>query len=361
MQTTPAQPTVALVGGGVRPELLASHPLLARSFYLITHPGEDGAARFLLARRPELILCNLLLPKAAFAALAELLSGAEFPCSTVLFAPKPRSARLEALAGAVPGAPRLYGRHRLLPRLVEAIAVASGASLRVRARAELHLPLELQLQGGAVAARLMDLSESGARVATSRVLDIGELLTLRFQEEGGLTVRGRVVRTDATPLGPTAGITFEPLEDGERALFARLQARIDEGTEPRGQLDPVRGSLRQQLPQGAARLTLTPRGGAARNGLTVRDLSEGGLGAVGPSRALAGLSAGTPVDCVLEGDGEQLALAAEVVHLLPQPLERSLIGLRFYDLSAATRTRLAALTVRWRTATGSRAASRTRR
>lgn len=197
------------------------------------------------------------------------------------------------------------------------------------------------------------------------MLDVGDQLTLRFQEEAGLSVRGRVVRADSTPLGPTAGIAFEPLQEEERALFARLEARIDEATASREWVDPVRGSPRRALPPGAVRLRLTPRSGPALTNLRVRELSEGGLGAMGPTRALAKLGEGSSVSCVLSGADEELQAEGEVVHVLKQDGELSLVGLRFFDLSPATRLRLVELISLWggpkKAATRKPAASKIRR
>ncbi len=315
------------------------HPFVARTFDVVAHPGKTGVAAFLSKRRPELVLCSLLLSPARFDEVVAVLEEGAFPCVTVLFAEKEPTARLEARARSVTGAKGVFGRNRLLPRIIEALAAASRASLRVEKRATLQLSVELQVNGETLAGRMLDLSESGAKVATAHPLDVGDQVALCF--ENGLKLRARVVREESGTLGPTAGLHFEPFSAEGREGFERLQDLIEERTSPRARrAEVVRVTRRQALPPKALDARLVPRGGQSLSPLTVKDLSETGCGVHGATRLLKTLTEGSSVSLYLPSRGGDLKLPAEVIHVRAQKRGTSLAGLRFIELARGTRAKL---------------------
>lgn len=180
-------------------------------------------------------------------------------------------------------------------------------------------------------ATLVDLSQSGCRLVSSRPLEPGEQLKIRLPREltglRGLTLEGRVVAADGAPEleagAHAASVAFAPLDAPTRELIRSVMAEHAVGSGPlrphppgpRETSQPLRSPQRGQDPgpapassgerRAAARAVFersvlaAGRGGA--HVLIGRDLSSGGM-RVAPDPSLA---LGDAFNLVIHGPGQR--------------------------------------------------------
>jgi hypothetical protein len=200
--------------------------------------------------------------------------------SIVLATPKESAPQYLARAERVPGATLIVGRRRFRARISEAVARALGAKPRRHLRRSERVGVVF-CSAGRVQERamLMNISESGALVATRRTLAADERVVVGFTlGNTPFAVGARVVRCRRTGEGYEAGLDFEALAPAEVEAIAQfvledtLKATVPKRVEQR------RLPRRAPSVEGVRlKVRLRPVGQVGTAYLRMVDLSEAGF------------------------------------------------------------------------------------
>ncbi|MBI3181174.1 MAG: ATP-binding cassette domain-containing protein [Myxococcales bacterium] len=219
---------------GVPPKLLlvgnlvaiveAKDALLARGeFLVVEQPDPKAAIETLLQERPTVVVAQLKMGRRELDRMAALLKLPELAKTRViLVTPEPPDPSLVELAERVPGGHLTMGQFRLAARVAEAVAQALGVRQRRDLRTGVRLPVHVEMteRGYREQGTVLDLSESGARLAVTRSIPVGELIGLEFRlSENLIKLVAVAVRASPSAEGFEVGVRFEaPNEETLRLL-----------------------------------------------------------------------------------------------------------------------------------------------
>jgi hypothetical protein len=250
----------------------------------------------------------------------------------------------------------IIGGARPEPRITELAITALGRVPR------LHLPVDRQPVGELIeesgrvqSFRLINLSQTGAKITLQRVPEIGMPVQFRlFWLEHRLELEAVPTRRLANPDGSVAvGLEFEDPPDNLRALVDDFATQVQGGT-------PVAPPPRQRRVYMPAQVKLKARvtidGATAVSYLPVKDLSVTGFSGTGAQAFAARFQPDQEVSVLLQWSGRSLRLRATVVRVAAGT-PAALIAFRFIGGTRAARQQLRGLV----TSVSKRGLSRSRR
>lgn len=298
VSTDPRRREVMLAGTAPVFGQLKVHPVFKRENIRLV-PCDRQIAERVAELRPDVLVCDLLMPRSELSALAKALAAKSHTCQLILFCGRPLTATLEARAAGVPGKPTVVaGVNRRFPRLFDALHQALGLGVREDLRQDVEQPIELGVGGHWLPAQLVNLSLSGAKIEARSPIEVGQTVTLRHAPRK-LEMRAQVVRTYRARAGTWfAGVAFEAPTLGQTDTLrtwlteeAAKGARPVEKVELGSRSDPLRAAMRVCT---TARLRLKARlelPGGKHVFLTVKNFSQVGCLAVATGTAIAQVAA----------------------------------------------------------------------
>ncbi len=324
---------------------------------LQTYEELEGALQAIHQAPPAVLVMNLLAPRLLLDQVAALKQQPGFEkMKVILVTDKGPHPRYLARAGRVAGSSLVMGSVRLVPRLVEALAVSLGIKPRRHLRRELALGVRVTALrdgvpvGVASEGTLVNISESGAKVSVPLSLPVSALLRLECPALApGFSVAAQVVRLqESAGQPPQLGMQFVDLDDQTVATIGRFVQNLpllsrEEGRRPGLGAEQVRLSERLKLhkkSQFKVRLQLPQS--KRLDYLRLADLSESGFLAVASPEVDLPLAVGDQVEAMFFGSGNSMHCTAEVIRKTPPDSGKSWqLGLRFLLLSPDARGWLA--------------------
>jgi CheY-like chemotaxis protein len=190
--------------------------------------GREGLA-LAQAQHPDLIILDVSLPDLPGRDLCQQLK-ADFKTKTIpilmmLPSDQPAEARKSREAGATEVVSKPIKPRQLLQR--------AAKFLGVPVRYPIHLPAAVSAAGGAgvlpFKAEVLDLSETGIRIATSLKLALNSTVRIQFQlpgQTGSLSLEAKILRLEAGERGEmTYGMRFShPNQEQQARIMTYLQS-----------------------------------------------------------------------------------------------------------------------------------------
>ena len=324
------------------PRLLASAQALAtrRPIEIRTAHQCDQVPALLEGNAYDLIIAPLTLPVIlARQVRSYLATHTQASTKVVLYQPKPESSAALARAATIPGAKLICGKARMIPRVIEELASATGVQPRVHVSPQVSATARITLSGSSepMEVILENISTGGAKIQASFEPEIEETVFLEATLPGGEQIRTRamVVRcySDAKSDRWHIGLSF--LHEMSPEALAPLGKESD---------SPELFRLHHRVrppPLLSVKLRINPRKGTSRHYLKVIDVSESGVRAFSQRRL--SFSVGTEFDALLLWEGASLSTRCSLVRSDAPPKEASVgyeYAFRFTEIPRIARAGL---------------------
>lgn len=253
-------------------------------------------------RRPVAIIVSAT-PEATAALQAIHDSGGLKKTRVIWVGEQPAPPQFTGAVHVVPG-------NRLVSRLMESVGSALGIKQRRHLRADEKSEVSVLKLSAATPsqARLVNLSESGAKLQVDGTLNAGDKLSLSFQlPTGTVEATARVVRHVDQPTKKHVAVEFDPLP----TEMAERIARFVEEALPESQ--GRRRHRRRDVESLSLKARMRPTGQKTTNYLTVVDLSEGGFLARSAPNVASPLEPGMVADIVMSTRGRSFTCKGGVI------------------------------------------------